>query len=496
MWRTFRSCVWRLPPAGKLAHGLTATKDARQSMTAKPLGHYIIVILAAIILGSLNFAYGFAEDHDGAFVVEKALRLSDEGYEVSRTWGFPLYDLVVYPIIDLFGVFYAKLYSLVFYAATSALFLLTLRQLTPDPLKAFLGALCFVVLPVSIISGNTVLETSQGMFFAVLGLYSYVRYSKSQDKKYWYLMAIALGAAVSTRPDYVILSSAIGLTTLMFNRPKLKDFALGALVWTMFAFLPFLIYDQIPFRQDVVIQDPLLRKLARTLFGYLALLGLPATALLTFLALKNYRCWFMSVKRVLGDNLLFLFSVALALYSIRFAMLPDELEYVYVLVPLLVMVAIRLNMRRTTLVALVIAVAIPNMVEIHFFTRDYEGGLAFSPGLSPGTVAQDRSGRLKLEYQTDKLPTLLDHIAMKYGHEEYTAEPSNKRHELVIIPDESLRYYQAERLGGTYFEVACTQEIVVYPMSSSRGWRQFIEFTEWRPLKPEDFTKVTLPHCA
>jgi len=454
------------------------------------------LVLAAVIPSSLNFAYGFAEDPDSTRVVEKALRFSDEGYQVSRTWGFPLYELAVYPIISFFGLFYAKLYSLVFYALSSVLFFLTLRQLTLDPLKSFLGALCFVVLPISIISGNTVLETSQGMFFAILGLYSYLRFARSRGNGYWYLMTIALGAATSTRPDYVFLSSAIGLTTLMFNRPRLRDLALGALVWSMFAFLPFLIYERIPFRQDVIIPDPLSRKVIRALFGYLALLGIPATALIIFLALKNYKAWFILAKKVLEDDILFLFTVALALYSVRFVMLPDELEYVYVLVPLLIMVAVRLNMKRTGLVALVIAVAIPNMVQIHLFSRTDQGDLVVSPGLSPGTIAQDRSEILKLEYQTNKFPTLLGHIAAKYGHEDYTSEPSGKPHELVIIPNESLRYYQPERLRGTLYEVACTQEIVVYPWSSSRGWRQFIQFTDWRPLKPEDFTKVTLPQCA
>jgi hypothetical protein len=174
---------------------LASTNNTVQSMFAKLLGYCVLLVLAAVILGSLNFAYGFAEDQDGARVVDRALRFSDEGYQISRTWGFPLYDLAVYPILSFFGVVYAKLYSLVFYAVTVVLFFLTLRQLTLDPLKTFLGALCFLVLPVSIISGNTVLETSQGMFFAVLSLYSYLRFTRSRGRGYWYLMIIALGAA-------------------------------------------------------------------------------------------------------------------------------------------------------------------------------------------------------------------------------------------------------------------------------------------------------------
>lgn len=467
----------------------------RLTNTKAPI-YLLLVLITAILLSSINFPYGFAQDDDGARIVENGKRFLDEGYQVSRTWGFPLYELAIYPIISYFGVFYAKLYSLVFYAAASGLFLLTLRKLTLDPLRPFLGALCFAVLPVSVISGNTVLETSQGMFFSVLALYSYLEFRTGRISFYFYLMAAALGLATSTRPDYLILSSAIALTILVFNREQLSKLALGALLWATLALLPFFIYEQIPFRSDVILPDPLWRKLVRALFGFIALLGIPAAAVVAFLALRHYRSWPALAKRVLEDDLLFLFLVTLVLYSVRFVMLPDELEYVYILVPLLIIVAIRLNVGRIALLLLLIAIALPNILQVHLFSRDSVGNLAFDPGVSPGVIAQDRSGRLKTEYQFGELPLLLDRTAKRYGHEEYSAEPSDEPNELLIISSDQLRYYQAGRGGGALYKAACRQQIVTYSMPSTRYWQNFIRFENWHRLEPGDFRKVTLPHCA
>jgi hypothetical protein len=230
------------------------------------------------------------------------------------------------------------------------------------------------------------------------------------------------------------------------------------------------------------------------------LLGIPAVALLTFLVLKNYRNLFGSAKRIVEDDLLFLSLVALVLYSVRWVMVPNELEYVYILVPLLIVVAMRLNLRQSFLLLLLIAIAVPNVIQLHLFTRDQQGNAAFDPGISSGAIAQDRSARLQTKYQWGELPEQLDRIAREHGYKEYAGspqgEPSGRPNDLVILPTQKLHLYQPDVRGGIFHRVACTQTIIAYPMPASRGWRQLMEPFRWHRPEPQDFKEITLPYCG
>ena len=133
----------------------------------------IFIVCIAISLASINISYGIAEDQDGHIIYKRAMEFKERGYQKSRSLGNPAYELIAYPLIRCFGTGVAKIYSLLCYVLASIFLFMILRNINNDKIICFLGTMCFTVIPVSIISGNTILETSQGIFLAILGIYFY-----------------------------------------------------------------------------------------------------------------------------------------------------------------------------------------------------------------------------------------------------------------------------------------------------------------------------------
>ena len=453
------------------------------------------VAVVALSLASVNLPYGFSGDMDGHFLHAHARAFPDQVYQPSRSWGFPAYEIVLYPLVAYLGTAAAKAWSLLCYVLASLVFFLALREAGLDQSTSFLGALCLTVLPIAVISGNTTMETSQGLFLALLGLYLYIKFAASRRSLYLYLAAAGLGLATSTRPDYVFFSACVALTVLRFNRPATRQVMLGTCMWLASAFLPFLIYPQVQLGTDVVLPDPLLQRILRAAVGGAALLGVPSWVLLSILLARGHGRWLMWLKESTRDSLLFLFMTSFGAYAIRFVLMPDELEYILVLVPLLIMLAARLGIGHASLVLLVLALAIPNVTQVHFFSREMSGELSVALGISPGVMWQDRSERLRLDYVEGELRELMGRVSREHGHAEYAIEPSGDPDTMVIIPEDRLRFYDPSRHGGRYHRVGCSQTIVVYPMPSSRGWRQLTKFEIWRRITLDDFREVRLPYC-
>ncbi len=462
---------------------------------AESRSKYLLIILSVLIiltgLSLINFFYGISEDYDGYFVASKAQAFQDDGYVPSRSWGFPAYEVIIYPIVTYLGIHAAKFYSLVFSLGSALVFSLILLRVNQDGVKLFWGAVSFVVLPVTIIASNTILETSQGVFFALLGLFFYMRYRSKAGTIDFYMMAVSLGFATSTRPDYIIFSAVIAFVVCMYHRPGIKLLLLGFLFWIIPALLPYTIYDTWHMSSDVVPADPFVRRLIRALFGIINLFGVFTIGLLTVWGITNYRRF-----GVIEKPLMMITGLTFILFCIRFVLLPDELEYIYILVPLLILFLMLTRMSRLYLILLAITLSMPNFIQIHLFERTHTGDLIINAGVSPGVIVQERNKRLLNEYRVNNIRILKQQIAENYGFSRYVGEPTDKSGVLVIIPQESLRYYRPERWGGAFYDAVCNQTVVVYPMPENRAWRQFIKFEDWQEIKLEDFREVFFPHCA
>ena len=235
------------------------------------------ILLLTIALVSINLPYGFAQDDDGYRVVHNGMQWAQQGYVRSRTWGFPAYEVVIYPILSHFGTCAAKLYSMLFCIGNGVLFFLIARRVSGGNLSLVLPAgLGFVILPVTIISGNSILETSQGLFFALWGLWFFVRYFETRRKRNLYWLAFFLGLATATRPDYLIFSAAAGGVLLwqgglrlQKNQVGWRDLLLVPMLYLAAGLLPYLlVYGNLYASLSVVFPDPLSRKLIRAISGF------------------------------------------------------------------------------------------------------------------------------------------------------------------------------------------------------------------------------------
>jgi hypothetical protein len=455
-----------------------------------------ILLGLALALSGINLGTGFSGDLDGHAIRYWALVSPRAGYHPSRMWGYPAYEALAYPLIVHFGVGWAQGWSLACAAAGVLLLHAALRRLGADRPTALVATACWVVLPVVVISGDTVMETSQGTMLALLALYLYVRLRAAPPPGRPWLLAAALGLATATRLDYALLSAAVALTVLRFHRPRPSEAVGAALVWTALALGPFAIYGALPASPGGVASDPLAERLARAALGALALLGVPAWALLVWWAVEARRSLRRRLTALVRDDLGFLLATAIGLYAVRFALLPDELEYLLVLVPLLLVVLVQAGLGARRLFALALALALPNVLQLHLLRMDADGGLAVDVGLSPGAIVQDRSVRTRLDYLDGELATQLAAIAHRHGQLTWAVSPSTEPGAVVVIPRQQLRFYRPDRHGGEYWRAVCDQTLVVYPMPSSKGWRQFIAFEPWRPVAPAEFTEVHLPHCG
>jgi hypothetical protein len=452
----------------------------------------LLIITASLVL--INFNYGFSQDPDSYSVVSHARQLPEIGYIRSRTWGFPLYELIIYPLIAYLGITAGKAYSFVFCLANVYIFYKICLMETNENLGlSFFASLGFAVLPVSITSGNVILETSQGMFFALYSLLFFFRFLKDKQKKEVYISFILAGLATATRPDYIIFSACLGIVVIIKKELSYSHLIKLILLYIFFSVTPyFLVYGNLYTSLSVVIQDSIIRKIIRAILGVAALFGLPAIFIIICglgLYHKNITAKLNSLQ---ADPFSILFTSAVVLYAIRYLLLPDELEYIYIIVPLVMILLLKMISRPSFFIVLAIALILPNFIQVSIFVRDpstYNN--KFSLGISPGALFQERSMRLLNEYKVNELPALEKQVAAEYGKTIYSADPSEIPGALVIIPEENLRYYRKDRVGGVFNRVFDSQTVIVYDLPNNYGWRVFMAYQKWRKITIQDFIRVT-----
>jgi hypothetical protein len=450
------------------------------------------VLTIAFLLTMINFGQGFSEDQDGHFVYERALELRDKGFQPSRSWGNPGYELIIYPIILHLGLFWAKVHALLCFLGGLAMFYFALLELGLNPNRAALATLCVAVNPVSINSGNTVMETSQGLLFALGALYFLARFGSARRLTDYYSLTCLLGLAAATRLDYVFLAAAFGIYVIRFHQPAGRHIVFGSAVFLIVTFLPFAIYGQLPVR-NIFVPDPFWRRLARAACGYVALIGVPALLFAFAYIIRHPASVLRYVQSAFRTRVQFLFLIGFVLYSVRYVLLPDELEYVLPLLPLGVAAIACGGISDAALVTFLLLFAIPDLIQVHIFTRDRAWRNIVEIGFSPGAIAQDRSGRLKEDFIQCELSEIMAQVAREHGFERYSKVGGVGRDALVIIPDEGLRFYQRDRFTDNFSSSMRDDTVVTYPLPASRNWRQLMKYQPWQRVEKSDFRKANYP---
>lgn len=450
--------------------------------------------MLVVILASINFNYGFGEDHDSALILGQALTFDTYGYRPTRALGYPLYDLIIYPLIFYGGENFGKFYSMLLASFSALLFYQIVFFLTGDKKRSFLAGLCFAVHPLTIISGNAIAETSQGIFLALLALYSFLKFFRFRDNKYLIALLCFGALATATRQDYLCLSAGLFVPLMALKEiPKPKIVLAGLVYFILAAGIYLLVYGFSYYSHGggslvFLGLDSFSRKLGQAFFGTVALLGLPSLALLFYFLIRKR----LLMKR---DPFLLFLMATFFFYMLRFITLPVKLEYVFILVPLFILFCSQYLQRRAGLAILAVALFLPNILQIHFFERE-QGKTQTRFGFSPGAIAQDRSGRLRIKYITSpEYVAILKQAADYFGCEEYVAAMTNwvsKRTEgnksCVIVPEERLRFWNKDRLPKDIDRTKLFQrKIIVYPLTDNRGWRQSIKYKPWKKVQLTDF---------
>lgn len=436
----------------------------------------------------LNFGYGLSEDEDAYRIVDKALRWPQEGFLPSRTWGFPAYEMVVYPLLVGVGAWAAKLWSTAnLLGALTALWNL-LRVVEVPKLQRSWASLSFVVAPVVVSSGNSVMETSQALHVSMWGMYSLFNYIKTPSLTWAATCGLTLGLATSSRMESILLSVA-ALAVVVGWTKRSWSYLLGPAVYVLGSIGPYLLYAEYHVPVGAVTADPVWRTMARAALGPIALFGVPFfLVLMPVLVLYRDR-----LQDILHQPLGWLWLGCMTLYGVRFALLPDELEYILILLPLSLVVLASWSLPSRVWGAFFGSLLIPNLIQFHLFKQSPEGRLLLQPGLSAGALAQERGVRLRNAYVRGPLRAASQAQADALGFASFAGDATDREGALVILARPRLALYQPQRRGGRFHEVRCGQTVFVYDMPAHRGWRKFIAY---EPFEPEpSFQRYRFDGC-
>jgi hypothetical protein len=459
---------------------------------------FLLLVLSPSLI---NLSVGLGENIDSYLIWRNGSTFLNFGsFERSRSWGYPLYELIAYRLIGM-GPIAAKLYSL-FWSACASVFAYRLLRWEGLPSKAAgLGALAFAWMPCTIISGNTLLETSQSTALGLLTLFTARRYFTTRATKDLLIALFACALAMATRPCHFVSFASLVLVAALFRMTSLPRLALFSGVAALFAIAPYLtLYGSMPWYKGISIietGDPLTIKLMKTAIGYAAVVGLPAWLVVTAFFATRFRA--LSVRSSITPwNVFFiLFS---ALYLLRFILLPDEIEYFHAWGAGLILFAVARMHSSRWKYAVVFAVALPNLAQLHFFDRTPNGEVLFSPGLSPGAILQDRDGRLVKEFTRTEFMPLAQKEWEQEGCQGVTrVEPLHLFSESFPIVEgpscvfTSLKWYARIRdqvfpsqgLSMEKFLSGYPRTVIMHHIPTDRGWRRFLKYREAYPLSSE-----------
>lgn len=386
-------------------------------------GVVIAIVAWVAILGVLT---GQTVDPDAGSIIRVFNRVLDGGYEVSRTTGFPLYEIGLAPVYGIAGKTGVMLMSLVFTVGGLLLLLPATRALVS---WVGLAAWSFLALgPLVLSNASAIMETS--LLFGVIGLTAWLlnRPTRSGWRQGlpWLLVTLAL---VLTRPDSGLLALATGLaflaaTTLPW-RARLWSFGSIGVGGALALGVVWLLAQEAPIGSRLLLDATPFERVVRgavgtvTVFSPVGALALGVLLLLAIVALIRWRTTAQPAApegSALDDQrfLLVWLLASAALYGFRYTMLPDELEY---LVPLLIVVAVvvpRLWLARHDRVLATVGlialggVASTSIVAFSFFQRvdPWQYYPSIRPAVSIGGTIQDLQlrqayeARLSPEYQS------------------------------------------------------------------------------------------------
>ncbi|SFB47983.1 hypothetical protein SAMN03159496_04098 [Rhizobium sp. NFR07] len=371
-------------------------------------------VAAAVAVGALCAAgiygafLGLAADSDSRSLVEAAQNILAGRYIPSRSFGNPLYEgLVAGTLATGAGLVAVNLLSLMgsLIAVGAAAVLARMIGATPIGVSAVIVAVALH--PLMLTNSSALMETEASLALALAFCCLSLHAGLARDPSRSALVATAvIGVAlVLTRIDAAILVVSMG-TALAYHgwrtgslRLLVMQLALLVLIGVVSISIYSVLNGGLSFLSaDVLQTEPWGRRLVRAVLGVgnaLQLVGIFAVLIFLMDLYGKTSAVPIGVRRtnivrdVFGHALLF----AIVLFAVRFALLPDELEYL--LIPLVLgLVWLMSAVNSHLVVGIILALSImQNVASIFLFDRSPSGELVFRPALAAGGLWQDMSLR-------------------------------------------------------------------------------------------------------
>lgn len=338
------------------------------------------------------------EHNDSRTILDVVPKILSGHYQRSRSFGVPLYEVIVSAFVWLGGTLLANLYSLALAIGSVFAFNHLLgRDLTP--MRRILALIAFALNPIFISNSTMLIEWMQVVFFllCLLVAATFVRRTRS-------VAAIAYYAAVSvacvlTRPDLCLFCGALFLVLLWDTKDMRLGMKLaganavaGGITIGIFLWLN----DVKELSTAVTVEDrELWRRIALAGVDGIALLGIVGSvAALILLSVIVWDSLRRGAKSPPFETKLLL--VVLPLIVVRQIGLPSKVEFLFPLLIAFLLAAARNGRSTGALAAVAASLALGSLVQVSLLERSGSGdALHFQMRLNSGAVAQDFDRRVQ-----------------------------------------------------------------------------------------------------
>jgi hypothetical protein len=454
--------------------------------------------LALIATAGLGGAWlGYAEDIDSLGIARSLEAIQAGGYERSRVYGVPLYELFAAGVDAVGGVVLVNLCSAVFCAGACYALWQTLRR-AGGPAAPF-ALLAAMSQPLILINASAMMETAAVVLCVCVGLWAAVEAATNRRWTWIWTAAAACALGVASRPDAALFALAVGFALALEARPDWRRAVLILAAFAVCGLAALGLYGVMNggyafVFQVAVTQDEAGRSFGRAVLGAITVVSLPGALILAGLAALALKAPRSAARHVLAAPpakrvLVWIAIAAGGLYAARFLALPDELEY---LLPaaLALFAALGAFAPRAPMIALALCLMLSNIVQIALFTRQGSEVAFTGPSLQPGALVQDWDARAHNRWLRDPQTTgVLAALAGVPG-----AQRDNTHLWLngvvfeggaIAIGQDQLYRFSPTGDPTDPHVLANYRHVLVCqaPLVLRRGWR-VLQPLEWSPLDP------------
>ncbi len=355
-------------------------------------GAAVLGVFACVAAPGLYMGFGNLSDSEAIYYVYESILAGN--YVPSRSFGFPLYEYIAAHILSTGGLSAVNVYSFIM----TFFFVIGTYHLFKSSRHLTLWLSAVALHPIVVINATILMEISQSLALLVFVFIVAAKIDERETPGLNALLFVLNTLMLLTRIDWAFFSVAIAVALALKSGAGWKRRARGIAVMGASLLLTVVLYGLInggmvaffnPLVSSVVISEPLSRKVLRAVFGYVAMLGVPASLLMAWVVFVQLRVISAGIPRLCGLNFparLLLFS--LVLMTVRFIILPDKLEYILPLYMSFIYFLCHVRIGQKYAIGLVVCILSLNIVSFSLFKREGYAPLHLAFGVNKGALLQ------------------------------------------------------------------------------------------------------------